>query len=228
MQPAPPAVDSRSRGVILVTVAGRRAGWRLPAGHYDHVMARPRSEDARRRVLDATVEALLAVGVEGATVEEIASRSGVAKSTIYRHFGSRDALMSEAVRARVVAREPPGTGSLADDLEELFARYDEPENQAVNELFPLLLDAARRDAGMRSVMTDVLVERQRPLRAALEAAQHRGEIDPDLDLDVAFALLIGPLTYRRMVQDRDIDEEFLAVALPSAIAALRSTAERRR
>lgn len=189
-------------------------------------MARPRSEDARRRVVDAAVETLLEVGVEGATVEEIAARSGVAKSTIYRHFGDRDALLSEAVRSRIVTIAAPETGSLAGDLEQLFGSYDQPEHHVVNQLFPLLLDAARRDADMRSVVDAVLDERQRPLRDVLGAAQARGEIAPDLDLGIALAVLIGPLTYRRMVQDRQIDDEFLAVVLPSAIAALRSTAGR--
>lgn len=187
-------------------------------------MARPRSEDARRRVVDATVDALLAVGVEGATVEEIAARSGVAKSTIYRHFGSRAALMTDAVRSRVVEYPVPDTGSLDSDLEEVFGRYDRPENRAVNELFPLLIDAARRDPEMRSVMNEVLAERQRPLRAVLQSAQGRGEISPDLDLGVALAMLIGPFTYRRMVQDEDITETFIATVLPGAVAALRSTA----
>ena len=187
-------------------------------------MARPRSEDARRRVVDATVEALLAVGVEGATVEEIASRSGVAKSTIYRHFGSRAALMTDAVRSRVVEYPVPDTGALDSDLEEVFGRYDRPENRAVNELFPLLIDAARRDPEMRSVMNEVLAERQRPLRAVLQSAQLRGEIAPDLDLGVALAMLIGPFTYRRMVQDEDITESFISTVLPGAVAALRSTA----
>lgn len=187
-------------------------------------MGRPRSEDARRRVIDATVEALLEVGVEGATMEEIAARSGVAKSTIYRHFGSRGALMSDAVRSRIVPRDVPATGSLGDDLQELFDRYDDPENRQINELFPLLLDAARREPDMRSVMDDVLAERQRPLRDALAAARARGEINPTLDLDVALAMLIGPLTYRRMVQDREVDDDFIGIVLPAAIAALRSTA----
>ena len=177
-------------------------------------------------MVDATVDALLAVGVEGATVEEIAARSGVAKSTIYRHFGSRAALVTEAVRSRVVEYPVPETGALHSDLEEVFGRYDRPENRAVNELFPLLIDAARRDPEMRSVMNDVLAERQRPLRAVLQTAQARGEIAPDLDLGVALAMLIGPLTYRRMVQDEEITEAFIATVLPGAVAALRSTAAR--
>ncbi len=174
--------------------------------------------------MDAAVDALLALGVEGTTIEAIADRSGVAKSTIYRHFGSREALLVDAVRSCVVEVPTPDTGSLADDLADLFARYDQPDNQAINELLPLLLDEARRDPQMSAVVAAALAERQRPLRTVLRLAQHRGEIDPDLDLDVALAMLIGPLTYRRMVQHTEIDQAFIATVLPGAIAALRSTA----
>lgn len=190
-------------------------------------MARPRSEDARLRTIAATVETLLEMGVEGLTVEEIAARSGVAKSTIYRHFGTREHLLAESVRSCVVEQATPDTGSLADDLTELFRRYDESEDtKRLNELIPLLIDAARRDAAMKEVLDALLIERQRPMRTVLKLAQGRGEIDPDLDLDVAVAVLIGPFTYRRMVQDAEITDEFVAAVVPAGIAALRSTAPR--
>lgn len=188
-------------------------------------MARPRSEEARRRTIEATVDTLLELGADGLTVEEIAARSGVAKSTIYRHFGCREHLLVEAVRSCIVEQPTPDSGSLAQDLTELFTRYDESEEtKRLNELFPLLLDASRRDPAMREVMEVLLLERQRPMRTVLKLAQARGEIDPDLDLDIAVAMLIGPFTYRRMVQDAEITEDFVATVVPGGIAALRSTA----
>lgn len=188
-------------------------------------MARPRSEEARRRTIEATVQALLELGAEGLTMEQIAERSGVAKSTIYRHFGTREHLVAESVRSCVVEQSTPDSGSLADDLTELFTRYDESEEtKRLNELIPLLIDAARRDAGMREVLDVLLVERQRPMRTVLKLAQARGEIDPDLDLEVAVAVLIGPFTYRRMVQGAEITDEFVTAVVRTGIAALRSTA----
>ena len=157
-------------------------------------------------------------------MEEIADRSGVAKSTIYRHFGTREALVIEAVRSCIVEHPTPDTGSLATDLEDLFSRYDQEENRAINELFPLLLDERRRDPALHEAVEAVVAERQRPLRTVLRLAQLRGEVDPGLDLEIALAMLIGPLTYRRMVQQEDITEAFIAAVLPGAIAALRSTA----
>lgn len=188
-------------------------------------MARPRSEEARRRTITATVDALLELGVDGLTVEEVAARSGVAKSTIYRHFGSREHLLAEAVRSRIVAQPTPDSGSLAEDLTDLFTRYDaSEETKRLNQLFPLLLDAARRDPAIAEVMDVLLAERQRPMRTVLKLAQARGEIDPELDLDIAVAMLIGPFTYRRMIQGGEITDDFVATVVPGGIAALRSTA----
>ncbi|MDP3400770.1 MAG: helix-turn-helix domain-containing protein, partial [Brevundimonas sp.] len=104
-------------------------------------MARPRSEEARLRTIEATIEALLDLGAEGLTMEEVAERSGVAKSTIYRHFGAREHLVAESVRACVVEQPTPDSGSLAEDLTELFSRWDESDDtKRLNELVPLLID----------------------------------------------------------------------------------------
>ena len=58
-----------------------------------------RSERVRQAVLDATTDLVSEVGVERTTIDEIANRSGVAKTTIYRHFASKQALVVEAVHA---------------------------------------------------------------------------------------------------------------------------------
>lgn len=167
---------------------------------------------------------MLDSGVDGTTIEDIAARSGVAKSTIYRHFGDRETLIGAAIRSRLVEAPTPDTGSLTDDLVELFGRYDTDENSEINRLFPMLLDAARREPALHDLRDRVIAERQRPLRTVIKLAQARGEVDPDLDLEVAMAVLIGPFTYRSLVQERTIDAAFIATAIPAAAAALRSTA----
>lgn len=175
--------------------------------------------------MTAAVGALIEVGVEGMTVEDLATRSGVAKSTIYRHFGTLDGVVIEAFRSLIVEYPTPDTGSLETDLAELFARYDLEDHRQLNELFPHLLDAARREPALCEVRDLIVAERQRPLRTIVKLAQARGEVDPALDLDIAMAMLTGPLTYRKIVQDLDVDDDFLRVVLPGAVAALRSTVD---
>lgn len=187
-------------------------------------MARPRSTAAHQAALDATVELLLEHGVDGVTLEAVAARSGVAKSTLYRHFGTKEALVAQAARGCMVEHPTPDTGSLDQDLRQLFAKWLNAEEQSrIPDLLPMLVDASSRDEAMRGVLQDLLEERRRPIRTVLRLAQARGEIGPEVDLDHALSLIIGPFTHRRMIDRRDIDPGFAEFVLQSALAALRAT-----
>ena len=188
-------------------------------------MARPRSEQAHRAAIAAAVEVLLESGVEGMTLDEVATRSGVAKSTLYRHFGSKEGLIATAARGCVTEHPTPDTGDLERDFEFLFSRYQETDDkQRFGELLPMLIDAGNRDPQIQAIVDDVLEERRRPLRTVLQLAQLRGEIGPDLDLDNAMAMILGPISYRRLVERREVTPEFKAEVVRGAIVALRATA----
>ncbi len=188
-------------------------------------MGRPRSEQAHRAAIEATVEVLLESGVDGVTLDEVAARSGVAKSTLYRHFGSKEAMIAVAARGCVTEHPTPDTGNLEDDLLFLFGRYEEADQvKQFPQLFPMLIDAGTRDPKMQEVADEVLEERRRPIYTVLKLAQMRGEVSPDLDLDAAVATIVGPLTYRRIVERKEVTHEFKRQTLHCAVAALRSTA----
>jgi AcrR family transcriptional regulator len=188
-------------------------------------VARPRSEQANRAALDATTEVLLESGLDGVTLDEVAARSGVAKSTLYRHFGSKEAMVARAARCCVVEHPTPDTGSLEEDLLFIFGRYETSEQDTrFPRLLPILIDAATRDPKMQEVVDEVIAERRRPIHTVLQLAQLRGEVSPDLDLDAAVATIVGPLTYRRIVERKEVTPEFKDQTLRGAVAALRSTA----
>ncbi|MBX3284213.1 MAG: TetR/AcrR family transcriptional regulator [Acidimicrobiales bacterium] len=188
-------------------------------------MARPRSEQAHNAALEATLELLLREGVEGVTFEEVASRSGVAKSTLYRHFGNRAGLISKAAGQCLVEHPTPDTGTLAGDLKFLFERFSQAEDERqVNDILPLLMDEAKRDPEIDELLASMLAERRRPIRTVLQLAQLRGEIGADVDLDTAMSILIGPFTYRKMVERKEVTPEFTDAVMAAAIAGLRATA----
>lgn len=191
-------------------------------------MARPRSEAANRAAITATTELLVEEGIEGVTMEEVAARSGVAKSTLYRHFGGREELIAAAARSCQVLYPTPDHGSLEADLRELFeAHARSAEEQHLNDLLPILLDGARREPSFRTVVDELLEDRRRPIRTVVQLAQLRGEVAADLDLDSAVAVVVGPFTYRKMVLRQEITTEFGELVLQSAVAALRATADDR-
>ncbi len=171
------------------------------------------------------MELLLAAGVEGVTLEEVAARSGVAKSTLYRHFGNREGLIAAAASGCVVEHPTPDTGSLAGDLHFLLDRFmNDKAEQHVTNLLPLLIDAGRRDPAMDLIVHSILAERRRPILTVLQLAQLRGEIGEDLDLDTALAIVIGPFTFRRLVEGKQVTPEFVEAVLVAALAGLHATA----
>lgn len=189
-------------------------------------MARPRSEAANRAAIDATVDLLVEGGIEAVSMEEVAARSGVAKSTLYRHFGGREELVAAAALVCQVTYPTPDTGSLAGDLRSVFDAHQASHEEAqLNDLLPILLDAARREPSYEALVEDLLENRRRPVRTVIQLAQLRGEVDPDLDLDSAVALAIGPFTYRKMVLRQPVTPEFAELVLQSAVTALRATVE---
>lgn len=172
----------------------------------------------------ATVDLLVELGLEGVTWEEVAKRSGVARSTLYRHFETREDLIEAAVRSCRVDYVTPDTGSLEKDLRFLFdSASTSPEQRRLEELLPLVIDAARRDPAFAEVIDDIVANRRRPLLTVLRLAQLRGELPEDLPLEDAFALIIGPVLFKRMVQQTPLSDAFLDRVVTWSLAALRDT-----
>ena len=83
---------------------------------------RPRSEEAHRAILEATLSLLVDVGYSGLTVEGVAQRAGVGKATIYRRWPSKLPLVIEAFR-QLPGLEEADTGDLATALEQMLKSY---------------------------------------------------------------------------------------------------------
>ena len=138
-------------------------------------MARPRSEEARQAALDATVDLLLASGVEGVTFDEVAARSGVAKTTLYRHFGieaghgrrGRLVLLRRAPHAR--HRRPASRTSAT-----IFDRWQDKEKAPGSPTScPCCSPAATAIPSSTRLVLAMLDERRRPIRTVLQLAQLR-------------------------------------------------------
>ena len=140
-------------------------------------MARPRSEEARRKALAAATDLIVERGVSNLTIEEVASRSGVAKTTIYRHWPERGSLVLDTVRACFGAVPTPDTGSLRGDLDAYFNGMVMADLCGpIGHLMPSLIEAASRDSEIELLVDQVSQERQRPILDIVERAQARGEL----------------------------------------------------
>lgn len=189
-------------------------------------MGRPRSEEARQAAVSATVDLLLEHGIDGVTFDEVAERSGVAKTTLYRHFGTKQKMVVEAAFSCYVEHPTPDTGDLATDLRVLLDKSTPTEEEhRIPDVQRALLAAGDKDVELRELALAMGEERRRPIRTVLQLAQLRGEIGRSVDLDVAVSMIIGPFLMRRMVDRQEVTPEFRAAVLEHVIVALRATAD---
>ena len=184
-------------------------------------MARPRSEEARRKALAAATDLIVERGVGNLTIEEVAARSGVAKTTIYRHWPERASLIIDTVRASFEHVGTPDTGSLRGDLEAFFFGMVRADlSGTVGHLMPCLIDAASRDPEIEMLLDRIGVERQQPILTIVERAQQRGELPADLDPRVVVGTIVGPIVFRKLIWRQPLDTAYVSGCLDVAIAGL--------
>ena len=165
----------------------------------------PRVTRSKAHVLAAAVDVLRDEGAGGLTIEKVALRSGVARTTIYRHWPDRGELLFSALGSLGDKPALAHTDDLAADLRvalrDLAAALRRSTWAA---LMPTIMDASERDAEFAALARRFGVGRRAPLRRRLDAAVAAGRLPADLDTDLLAAQLVGPLFYRRFVSRQPI------------------------
>ncbi|MEU1481669.1 TetR/AcrR family transcriptional regulator [Streptomyces sp. NPDC005760] len=164
-----------------------------------------RSAQVGAAVHQAVTDLISERGYGKFSVGDVAARSGVADSSIYRRWGSLENLLTDVALTRLNERSPmPDTGSLAGDLR-AYAAQVAREITGPDGLALLRLAVALSSSGQRGRLAgdDLLAERTRQLQSMLDRARERGERAPDafdvLDhilapMYVRVLLGVGPLT----------------------------------
>lgn len=157
-----------------------------------------RSESSRQAILAATEALCRENGYGRLTIEAIAARAGVGKTTIYRWWPSKGAIVLELLdQATAVAIAPPDTGDLAADLRALLTEVIDLFTPPHASPATGLIAEALQDPGLGRDLRERLIEpRIAAFKQRLRQAQDAGQLSPDADLDVALDLLYGPLYHR--------------------------------
>ncbi|MEU8308038.1 TetR/AcrR family transcriptional regulator [Actinomadura sp. NPDC048955] len=187
---------------------------------------RPGGRTARVRdaVREATLAELSGRGYQGLTVEGVAARSGVHKTTVYRRWGSADGLIADALG--IAAAEPwpiPDTGTLAGDLRALarlvVAGFADPVEGPIARAF--VLAAAQSGDAARSLHA-FFARRHEQSAVIVGRAVERGEVPADTDAAEVVRLAVAPLYYRLFITGEPVDEQAADRAAASAEAAARA------
>jgi AcrR family transcriptional regulator len=166
----------------------------------------PRVERSRRVILEAVLDELGAVGYGALTIEGVAARAGVGKSTIYRHWGGKLALVEDAFRTLKAPVRVPEEGTLRERVTEVLGQVAcMVEESTYSACMPALIEAAEHDPQVRDLHRRFSAERRAVVVDLLADAVENGELPPDTDPGLLGDALVGPILLRRLMLFEPLD-----------------------
>jgi AcrR family transcriptional regulator len=179
---------------------------------------RPRNAAADTAILAATRAALVELGWSRLTLGDVATRAGVAKTTLYRRWSGKNELVVDAVAELFDELELPDRGSLAADIEGVVLQFAtilvRPEARSG---LMAVVSESTRDEALRERIRDSIVNRQKRLVLDGRArAEQRGELPPPTDpdetartADLIFDVVAGAVVHRILVSAEPADETWI-------------------
>jgi AcrR family transcriptional regulator len=184
---------------------------------------RPRSERARKAILEAAAELLLERPLEAVSMDEVAERAGVSKATIYRWWPTKETLALDALfREWETAPSLPDTGSLRGDLLALLRPWVRRlRARPYGRVIAALLAEAHADPDFGEEYRARFVQaRREPARAVIRRAIARGEIPPDTKIDLALDLVYGPVYHRLLHGHAPLTDRFAQDVVDAALTGV--------
>ena len=164
---------------------------------------------SRAAVLGVTAQLLFERGYAGATVDEISRRSGVAKTTIYRHWPARTDLLRDACSTLGTPLDTPDAGGFRADVTASMTNLAHLLRSAKwTSVLPSIIDAAERDSEIAAMYSRLQQGYSAPFATIIQRALRRGELPANTDAAVLIAALIGPLFYRRWFSREPLTDDF--------------------
>jgi len=160
----------------------------------------------------AATELLVEGGPEAVTVDGVVARSGVAKSTVYRHWQTRDHLLAETFKACVPQFEaPPPEVAFETGLIELVHHMIAiVTDERWRRFFPAMLLLREQQPALAAIDSDMKAQQLGVYRELFERGVAEGVLPPSSlsDLELSMMLLLGPVLMASIMDDIDLDDAF--------------------
>jgi AcrR family transcriptional regulator len=180
----------------------------LPAAVVARAPGRPRDPEVDRAILEATIELLAEEGFGGLSIEAVAARAGVGKTTVYRRWPSKIPLVVDVLThlksplAAPIPEDMDTRNALVRFLSEIVRAHG---NQPTDRILAGLVGAMSQDPELAEAVRAGLVSSRRVVVCGLiERGIARAEIRPDVDVEVVADLLGGPILMRTLITGRPV------------------------
>jgi AcrR family transcriptional regulator len=184
---------------------------------------RPRSAAADEAILDATVDLLAEQGFLGLSIEAVAVRAGVAKTTIYRRWPTKDELLMDAVACLKHAHPEPRGESLRDDLIDMLSRMRDAwfEGRFGRVMARLAADGLERPELYRQGRERFVAPRRAQTRRVIERGIAEGVIRGDVDPEWVISLLVSPIISAALTHQDALPRQQIEFIVDTVLAGLR-------
>ena len=160
----------------------------------------PRIERTRKVVLEATAELIGECGFGRTSIEAISERSGVARSTIYRHWPERTALLFESVGRKMERIQASYTGELRADLIITFSHLGEMlSNESTRSILASFFAESTRDPDMAKLNTKITKARRDAISRLIEDAVVQEQLPPETDSHQMADDLVAGIFFKGMI-----------------------------
>jgi AcrR family transcriptional regulator len=184
---------------------------------------RPRSEQLHQAILKAALDLVLEVGFRAVSIEAIAAMTGVGKTTIYRRWPNKAAVVMEAFVGQLgrASQTPPHKRAM-ERLRLQMHTTAKAFRGRVGALVRALIAESQFDAELaRAFRDNWALPRRRLVHEVLTEAIQQGEMRADIDLEAAIDLLYAPLYYRLQLGTGPISEAYVEHVFEHATLGLR-------
>jgi AcrR family transcriptional regulator len=170
----------------------------------------PRIERTRKVVLEATAELIGECGFGRTSVEAISERSGVARSTIYRHWPERDALLFESVGKKMERIQASYTGELRADLILTFSHLGEMlSDESTRSILASFFAESTRDPHMARLNTKITKVRREAISRLIEDAVAQGKLPAKTDSHQMADDLVAGIFFKGMILREAPDTDWI-------------------
>ena len=186
---------------------------------------RPRSEQLHQAMLKAALDLVLEVGFRGVSIEGIAARTGVGKTTIYRRWPNKAAVVMEAFIGLLgPASRFPENCSPTERLKLQMHITAKAFRGRVGALVKALLAEAQFDPDLaKSFKENWTLPRRKLVYDILKEAVALGEVRADIDIETAIDAFYGPIYYRLQMATGPISDAYVDEVFAQAMEGQRRT-----
>lgn len=178
----------------------------------------PRVERTRDLVTAAALELLREDGPQAVSHQRVAERAGIGRATVYRHWPDRQSLMLDALEALSlsisVPDDLPVRDALVHMLETLCDRLESPVALAMSSL----IARAEWEPRVRSFLDRVLMHAEQEMEALLRRGVAEGELEMDVPMETALALIAGPFFHERFIVGHIVSRDYIRTHVDALLA----------